>query len=98
MADVQIYTTPMCPYCHRAKRLLERKGVVFTEVDLWQEPGRRGEMLQRSGGRRTVPQVFIDGRGVGGSDDLHALDARGELDSLLAGPGSGPAATASAAG
>ena len=93
MARVEIYTTPMCPYCVRAKRLLERKGVNYTEIDLWQESGRREEMLRRSGGRRTVPQVFIDGRGVGGSDDIHALDARGELDRLLAGA-SAPAAAA----
>jgi glutaredoxin 3 len=84
MANVEIYTTPMCPYCWRAKRLLESKGVSFTEVDLWQEPGRRAEMIGRAGGRRTVPQVFIDGRGVGGSDDIHALDSGGELDRLLA--------------
>jgi glutaredoxin 3 len=84
MANVEIYTTPMCPYCWRAKRLLESKGVAFTEVDLWQQPGRRDEMIGRAGGRRTVPQVFIDGRGVGGSDDIHALDQRGELDRLLA--------------
>lgn len=84
MANVEIYTTPMCPYCWRAKRLLESKGVAFTEVDLWQEPGRREEMIGRAEGRRTVPQVFINGRGVGGSDDIHALDRRGDLDRLLA--------------
>lgn len=92
MANVEIYTTPMCPYCTRAKRLLAAKGVAFTEIDLWQEPGRRDEMIGRAAGRRTVPQVFIDGRGVGGSDDIHALDRRGELDRLL-GVG-GPAAAA----
>lgn len=84
MAMVEIYTTPICPYCIRAKRLLDRKGVTYAEVDLWQEPGRREEMLRRAAGRRTVPQVFINGRGVGGSDDLAALEARGELDRLLA--------------
>jgi glutaredoxin 3 len=92
MATVEIYTTPMCPYCARAKRLLDRKGVAYSEVDLWQEPGRREEMLKRADGRRTVPQIFIDGRGVGGSDELHALEARGELDRLLgatAGVGAG---------
>jgi glutaredoxin 3 len=93
MANVEIYTTPMCPYCVRAKRLLDRKGVNYVEIDLWQECGRREEMVRRAAGRRTVPQVFIDGRGVGGSDDLHALDARGELDRLLA----GASATAAAA-
>jgi glutaredoxin 3 len=92
MATVEIYTTPMCPYCARAKRLLDRKGVAYSEVDLWQEPGRREEMLKRADGRRTVPQIFIDGRGVGGSDELHALETRGELDRLLgatAGVGAG---------
>ena len=84
MANVEIYTTPMCPYCWRAKRLLESKGVAFTEVDLWQQPGRREEMIGRAGGRRTVPQVFIDGRHVGGSDDLAELERKGELDGLLA--------------
>ena len=84
-AKVEIYTTPMCGYCMRAKRLLERKGVNYTEIDLWQHPARREEMLRRAGGRRTVPQIFIGGSAVGGSDDLHALEARGELDRLLAG-------------
>ncbi|MFO1036050.1 MAG: glutaredoxin 3 [Geminicoccaceae bacterium] len=83
MSTVEIYTTPMCPYCWRAKKLLDKKGVAFTEIDLWQEPDRREEMIRRADGRRTVPQVFIDGRGVGGSDDLVALDAGGELDRLL---------------
>jgi glutaredoxin 3 len=84
MAMIEIYTIPLCPYCVQAKRLLNRKGVTFTEIDLWQHPGRREEMVRRAGGRRTVPQIFIDGRGVGGSDDLHALDAEGGLDPLLA--------------
>jgi glutaredoxin 3 len=83
MADVEIYTTPLCPYCARAKHLLERKGVAFSEVDLWTEPGRRDEMLQRSAGRRTVPQIFIDGQGIGGSDELHALESAGRLDGML---------------
>jgi glutaredoxin 3 len=83
MATVEIYTTPICPYCLRAKRLLGRKGVEFLEIDLWQHPGRREEMIQRASGRRTVPQIFIDGRGVGGSDELHALEAAGKLDALL---------------
>jgi glutaredoxin 3 len=87
MAKVEIYTTPFCPYCTRAKRLLDRKSVPFVEVDVWQEPGRRQEMIARADGRRTVPQVFIDGRGVGGSDELHALDASGRLDALLADDG-----------
>jgi glutaredoxin 3 len=84
MATVEIYTTPFCPYCLRAKRLLGKKGVPFVEIDLWREPGRREEMIRRAKGRRTVPQVFIDGRGIGGSDELHALDVAGKLDPLLA--------------
>ena len=84
MAVVQIYTTPFCPYCVRAKRLLDRKGVGYEEVDLYREPDRRSEMMDRADGRRTVPQIFIDGLAVGGSDELHALEARGELDHLLA--------------
>jgi glutaredoxin 3 len=85
MAQVEIYTTPLCPYCWRAKRLLQSKNVEFTEIDLWQEPNRRAEMMQRAGGRRTVPQLFIDGHGIGGSDELAALEAKGELDALLGG-------------
>ena len=85
MANVEIYTTPYCPYCWRAKRLLERKGVAFTEIDLWREPERRAEMLARAQGRHTVPQIFIDDLGIGGNDELHALEARGELDRLLRG-------------
>ena len=83
MPLVEIYTTPMCPYCHRAKRLLISKGVEFVEIDLWLSPGRREEMIARAGGRRTVPQVFIDGRGLGGSDELCTLDRQGGLDPLL---------------
>jgi glutaredoxin 3 len=85
MPEIEIYTTPWCAYCSRAKRLLTDKGVTFTEIDLWQESGRRAEMVERAGGRSTVPQVFIDGRGVGGSDELAALDASGALDRLLLG-------------
>lgn len=84
MARIEIYTTPICPYCIRAKRLLDKKQVAYEEIDLWQTPDRRAEMLQRASGRTTVPQIFIDGRGIGGSDDLHALDAAGKLDPLLA--------------
>jgi glutaredoxin 3 len=84
MAVVEIYTTPLCGYCCRAKRLLASKGVTFSEIDLWEQPGRRAEMLARAEGRTTVPQIFIDGRGVGGSDELFALEAQGRLDGLLA--------------
>jgi len=83
MAVVEIYTTPLCPFCWRAKRLLSEKGVAFDEIDLWQEPTRRGEMLERAGGRRTVPQIFIGGRGIGGSEELAELDVSGDLDRLL---------------
>ena len=84
MAQVEIYTTPLCPYCWRAKRLLENKGVVFDEIDLWQHPGRREEMITRTSGRTSVPQIFVDGRGIGGCDDIQALEAKGLLDPLLA--------------
>ncbi|HEX3209283.1 MAG TPA: glutaredoxin 3 [Geminicoccaceae bacterium] len=83
MAEVEIYTTPWCPYCWRAKHLLKKKGVAFTEVDLWQESDRRAEMVRRADGRTTVPQLFIDGQAIGGSDELLALEASGELDRLL---------------
>lgn len=83
MPTVEIYTSPLCPYCIRAKRLLSSKGVAFTEIDVWQFPARREEMIERAEGRRTVPQVFVNGRGLGGSDELHALDAMGALDPLL---------------
>ena len=83
MAEVVIYTTPFCPYCARAKRLLDSKGVTYEEIDLYTHPGRREEMLQRAQGRTTVPQIFIDGKGYGGSDDIHAMDDDGKLDPLL---------------
>ena len=84
MAKVEIYTKAFCPYCVRAKRLLEEKGVEIEEYDLTYGGPQRTEMIQRAQGRTTVPQIFIDGRHVGGSDDLAALERRGELDSLLA--------------
>lgn len=83
MAQVEIYSSMFCPFCHRAKRLLASKGVAFTEIDVDAEPARRAEMIERAGGQRTVPQIFIDGRHVGGCDDLHALDRAGKLDSIL---------------
>lgn len=85
MARIEIYTSPACGYCHAAKRLLNAKGASFTEYDTWAQPHLKAEMLGRSGGRRTVPQIFIDGRHIGGCDDLHALDRAGGLDPLLAG-------------
>lgn len=84
MKSVEIYTTPSCPYCHAAKRLLDRKGVHYAEIDVSRDPDLRARMTTRAGGRRTVPQIFIGGSHVGGSDDLHALDAQGGLDPMLA--------------
>ncbi len=83
MARVEIYTKFGCPYCARAKALLEGKGVEYEEVDIGMEAGKRQEMLGRSNGRHTVPQIFIDGRHVGGSDDLAALEHEGRLDAML---------------
>ena len=83
MAPVEIYTRDYCYYCHSAKELLNRKGVSFTEIDITGRPERRNEMIQRANGRTTVPQIFIGERHVGGSDDLHALEAAGRLDTLL---------------
>jgi glutaredoxin 3 len=85
MADVTIYTRMMCSYCTAAKRLLDSKGVAYTEHDASFSPELRQEMIQRSNGRWTFPQIFIGETHVGGSDDLHALDAAGKLDALLAG-------------
>jgi glutaredoxin 3 len=82
MAEVTIYTTPYCPYCVRAKRLLERKGVAYREIDVAYDDQARIRLAEQTG-RRTVPQIFIGDRHVGGSDELHDLDARGELDPLL---------------
>ena len=84
MANIEIYTSPTCGYCHAAKRLLNEKGASFSEVDVVRHPEKRPEMVQRANGGRTVPQIFIDGRHVGGCDDLYALDAAGKLDPLLA--------------
>lgn len=83
MAKIEVYTTPMCPYCWRAKRLLDSKNVDYTEINLWSEKARRQEMLERAEGRTSVPQIFIDGQGIGGSDELAALEQSGELDRLL---------------
>lgn len=85
MAKVTIYTAILCPYCHMAKLLLARKGVRYAEIDIGNSSDRRDEMIEKSGGRRTVPQIFISDTHVGGCDDLHALDRTGKLDLLLAG-------------
>jgi len=84
MIDVTIYTRMMCGYCVAAKRLLERKGVAYTEHDASFSPELRQEMISRAQGRSTFPQIFIGDTHVGGSDDLHALEAQGRLDKLLA--------------
>jgi glutaredoxin 3 len=83
MAKIEIYTKFLCPYCTRAKRLLDTKGAAYEEIDISTGGPRRTEMIERSGGRQTVPQIFIDGRHIGGSDDLQALDRSGGLDPLL---------------
>ncbi len=80
--SITIYTTPICPYCYRAKALLDEKGVAYTEIDVMMNPAKRQEMMARSG-RRTVPQIFIDDYHVGGCDDLYRLDREGRLDPLL---------------
>lgn len=84
MAKVRIYTKSWCGYCHRAKALLGRKGVSYEEVDVTSDRGQEQEMVRLSGSR-TVPQIFIGGKLIGGSDDLYDLDAEGKLDALLAG-------------
>lgn len=84
MKKVQVYSTGYCPFCVMAKRLLSSKGVSYEEVAVDSDTTKREEMLARSGGRRTVPQIFIGDRHVGGFDDLAALDRKGELDPLLA--------------
>ncbi len=83
MADIEIYTQPWCPYCSRAISLLASKGAAFREIDAPHGSVERQESIRRSGGRTTVPQIFIDGRHIGGSDDLAALDRAGGLDALL---------------
>ena len=85
MQPVEIYTSPLCGYCHAAKRLLGAKGVSYTEIDISRDPDQRSVMVSRAGGARTVPQIFIGTTHVGGCDELHALDRRGQLDALLKG-------------
>jgi len=83
VARIELYTKPTCPYCSRAKALLTAKGAAFTDYDITTDPNLRDEMLARSNGMATVPQIFIDGRHIGGSDALAALDEAGRLDPLL---------------
>jgi len=86
MQSVEIYTSPLCGFCHAAKRLLNEKGVSFAEVDVLSNPDRKPEMIERANGGRTVPQIFIGDTHVGGYDDLNALERAGKLDALLATP------------
>ena len=83
MTEIEIYTSPLCGFCHAAKRLLAKKGATFSEIDVLAQPGRKPEMIKRAGGARTVPQIFIGGVHVGGCDDLYALDRAGNLDPML---------------
>lgn len=83
MAEVELYTTMFCPYCARARALLEGKGILYTDIDIIEHPARRDEMIQRAGGRTSVPQIFINGEHIGGSDELVALERAGELDTKL---------------
>jgi len=83
MTQVTIYTKPFCPYCVRALSLLEQKGVAFDEIEAAFDPGKRQEMIQRSGGRATFPQIFVGDRHIGGCDEMMALERAGKLDPLL---------------
>ena len=84
MITVELYTSPLCGFCHSAKRLLSQTGVRFSEINILAQPDRKGEMIKRANGGRTVPQIFIGDIHVGGCDDLFALDRAGKLDNLLA--------------
>ena len=83
MTKIEVYSSMLCPYCYRAKKLLEKKGAAFTEIDVMLQPRRRAEMVERSGGRTSVPQIFINDQHVGGCDDLFALEAGNKLEPLL---------------
>jgi glutaredoxin 3 len=85
MRPVEIYTTPICGFCLAAKRLLTKKGVSFSEIDVMRSPERRQEMMSRAGGRHSVPQIFVGETPVGGFDELASLERAGKLDPLLAG-------------
>ena len=83
MKNIEIYTSPLCGFCHAAKRLLDSKGVDYTEYNILSDPKLKPEMIERASGARTVPQIFIDGIGIGGCDDLYALESSGKLDGAL---------------
>lgn len=84
MKQIEIYTTPICPYCMMAKRLLDQKGVAYTEINVMGDAMAKEAMMQRANGRHTVPQIFVGDTHVGGADDLNALERAGKLDGLLA--------------
>ena len=84
MKTVEIYTSPLCGFCHAAKRLLTEKGISFSEIDVLENPSRKAEMIDRANGGRTVPQIFVGDTHVGGCDELYALERAGKLDPLLA--------------
>ena len=84
MAEIELYYRDFCGFCARAERLLQSKNVEYKRINIWEVDGAKEEMVQRSGGRTTVPQVFIDGKHVGGSDDLFALESQGKLDAMIA--------------
>jgi glutaredoxin 3 len=85
MAKIEIYSSLFCPYCTRAKRLLDQKGVEYTDIDVIADTSKRSEMVRRAAGRTSVPQIFIDGAHIGGCDELYTLERQGKLDSLLQG-------------
>jgi len=86
VSTVEVYSTSYCPYCMRAKALLRSKGIEFEELDVTNNPGLRAKMVELAGGRRTVPEIFINGEIIGGCDELYALERSGELDMMLAQP------------
>ena len=83
IAPVKVYSTSFCPYCDRAKALLKKRNVPFEEIDVSNDPDKRAWLVKATGGRRTVPQIFIEDQAIGGSDELHALDRSGDLEKLL---------------
>ncbi len=85
LARIEIYSSMLCGYSYRAKKLIESKGVAFEDIDVMLRPGRRAEMVERSGGRTSVPQIFVDGRHLGDCEDIYALEAAGRLGPILEG-------------
>ena len=93
MVDIEIYSSPLCGFCYSAKKLLSKKGADFKEINVLTDSARKKEMMNRAGGCHTVPQIFIDGKHIGGCDELYALERQGGLDQLLAGGSTGPVAS-----